>query len=175
MCWKIIFKEVLISVKRPETHLNPNQQGNNTKKSQYECDWSKRQLFLSQVMPWAFIWDSGLLGIRDGWVMRILFTTREVSPYRMTMASLWARWAYQAVRTDDLSCLRMATLPGSDSILTEPPSADNYLSVQTFLQGEECAKRLAAKNIFVYRTILLFILNAWLSVLVYSSAPYEFG
>lgn len=54
----------------------------------------------------------------------------------------------------------VATALRPDSILTKQHSDDNYLSTQTFLQGKECAKQLAADtNTFIYRAILLFTPN----------------
>lgn len=84
--------------------------------------------------------------------------SREVKPY--------SSGEDIPVGTDGLSCgqnwrsaPRRATLLGSDSILTKQPSEHNYLSIETFLQGKECAKQLAAGNIFTHTAILLFILN----------------
>lgn len=50
-------------------YLNPNEQGNITKKSQAECDWSKRRLVLSRCVTVSCNMGcrlaSGLLGIKE--------------------------------------------------------------------------------------------------------------
>lgn len=86
-------------------YLNPNEQGNITKKSQTECDWSQRRLVLSRCVTVSCIMGcglaSGLRGYRKGGVR--IFTLREPSPHSTDdTEGHEQQWLHQAVRTGDL-------------------------------------------------------------------------